>query len=47
MYVDVSAKEFIILCGQHYSHTSRDNPAPSFLMYCRHHPLLRAFTEKF
>lgn len=47
MYVDVSAKEFIILCAQYYIHTSRDNPAPPFPMYCHHYPLLRAFTEKF
>lgn len=42
MHVDVSAKEFIILCAQYYSHSP-----PSFPTYCHHHPLLRAFTEKF
>lgn len=47
MYADVSAKEFIILCARYYSHTNRDNPAHSFPTYRRHHPLLRAFTEKF
>lgn len=47
MYVDVSAQEFIILCAQYYSHTSRDNPAPSFPTYRHRHPLLRAYAEKF
>lgn len=47
MCVDVSAEEFIILCAQNYSHTSRDNPASFFPAYRHHHPLLRALTEKF